>query len=165
VRGKMESLALQEKNLKIVATLSWGLMVISVFLLLRNFAFPNSISSMINFQQATKNFIPPLEINFTIYFIQTGFEFLIYIMVFLFTTFLLKYQNKWRRRLIIILFVAIIFYSLSPLVNYYNIDKIRYGTYASTKLIFSYIWSIILAAFFLLSIKILMKEEIKLLFK
>lgn len=140
-------------------------MVISVFLLLRNFVFPNSISSMINFQQATKNFIPPIEINYTLYFIQTGLEFLLYITVYLFATFLLKYQNKWRRRLINLLFVTVIFFILSPIITYHSIDKVIFGNYATTKLIFSYIWSIILAAYFLLSIKILMKEEIKLLFK
>ncbi|MBX3007629.1 MAG: hypothetical protein KF816_06330 [Melioribacteraceae bacterium] len=161
----MNSLKLRKEMQNIVLVLAWGLLIISVFLLLRNIVFLNSISSMINFQQATKNFIPPVEINFTLYFIQAGFEFLLYVTVFLFSTFLLKYQNKWRKRLIIILVVAIIFYSLSPQINYYNIDKIRFHNFADTKLLFSYIWSIVLSTWFLLTIRIMMKEEIKLLFK
>ncbi|MBX3007611.1 MAG: hypothetical protein KF816_06240 [Melioribacteraceae bacterium] len=161
----METLVSQEKNQKIVRVLSWGLMVISVFLLLRNFVFPNNISSVINFQQATKNFIPPIEINYTLYFIQTGLEFLLYIMVYLFTTFLLKYQNKWRRRLMNLLLVMVLFFILSPIITYHSIDKVIFGNYATIKLVLSYLWSIILSAWLLFTIKRLTKEEIKYLFK
>jgi hypothetical protein len=161
----METLVSQEKNQKVVKLLSWGLIAISAFLLLRYFVFPHSISSMVSLQKITRNFNPPIEINFTLYFIQTSLELLLYILVFVIATFLLKYQNKWRKALIDILIVAIIYFILSPIITYYNIDKVLYGDYANTKLLWSYLWSIILSSIIIVAIKKLMKEEVRMLFK
>jgi hypothetical protein len=86
-------------------------------------------------------------------------------LVFVIATFLLKYQNKWRKALIDILIVAVIYFILSPIINYYNIDKVLYGDYANTKLFWSYLWSIILSSIIIVAIKKLMKEEVRMLFK
>ncbi len=161
----METLASHETIGKNVRILSWGLIVVSVFLLLRGFIFLPSFTSVVNLQLATRNFIPPLEINYTLYFIQAGIEFLLCILVFISATYLLKYRNLWRKTLIYLLIVGIIFFMVSPIITYYNIDIVRFGVVANTKLLWSYLLSIVISIYFIVTIVRLSKEEVKLLFK
>ncbi|MEW6654748.1 MAG: hypothetical protein AB1394_14950, partial [Bacteroidota bacterium] len=132
--------------------------------------------AMITMQSMTKDFNPPVEINFILYFIQSATELLLCIIVFVAATFVLKYKNLWRKVLVYGLIASILFLMVSPLVNYYNflpvsikipgINENSMMSVAKTSiLVWSYTWSIIISAFFIYIIMKLSKEEIKLLFK
>ncbi|MFA5804959.1 MAG: hypothetical protein WC879_09960 [Melioribacteraceae bacterium] len=161
----METLVLQKKNQEVVNIFSWVLIVISAFVLLRSILFLNGYSSMIKMQLITKNFDPPVGINFTLYFIQSGLELLLSIVVFVSATFVLKYSNRWRKVLVYGLIISIIFLMVSPIISYYNIDNVIVGVDKIPRLIWRYSLSIILSTFFIFVIIKLSKEEVKLLFR
>jgi hypothetical protein len=120
---------------------------------------------MITMQGITKNFDPPIGINFTLYFIQNAVELLLCVVVYVSAVYVLKFNNVWRQVLIYGLITSIIFLIMSPIITYYNVHSIIEGFPKISRLIWSYIWSIIFSAFFIFVIMKLSKEEVKLLFK
>lgn len=161
----MEAAALEKKNQELVKILSWILIIISTLVLLRSIFFSHGYSSMITMNLVTKNFDPPLGINFTLYFVQNAIELLLCVVVFVPATFVLKYSDRWRKVLVYGLVVFIIFLMVSPIISYYNIDNVIVGVDKIPRLIWRYSLSIILSAFFVFVIIKLSKEEIKLLFR
>jgi len=170
----METSVSQEKNQQLVKTFSWILIAISVFVLLGSLLFHRGYSSIITLQGITKNFDPPIGINFTLYFIQNAIELLLCIIVYISATFVLKYDDTWRKILLYGLIASIIFLLISPIINYYNMPTLTIKqpggvSYISisktTALIWSYAWSIIFSAFFIFVIVKFSKKEIKQLFK
>lgn len=160
----MESLVLQKKNQEAVSIFSWILIVISTFVLFRSILFLNGYSSMIKMQLITKNFNPPIGINFTLYFIQNAVELLLCVLVYVSAVYVLKFNNVWRQVLVYGLITSIIFLMVSPIISYYNIDNVIVGVDKIPRLIWRYSLSIILSAFFIFVIIKLSKEEVKLLF-
>ena len=119
---------------------------------------------MIKMQLITKNFNPPIGINFTLYFIQNAVELLLCVLVYVSAVYVLKFNNVWRQVLVYGLITSIIFLMVSPIISYYNIDNVIVGVDKIPRLIWRYSLSIILSAFFIFVIIKLSKEEVKLLF-
>jgi len=155
----------QEKNQKLVKAMSWILIFVSVIVLLKSIFFSHGYSAMITMQGITKNFDPPIGINFSLYFIQNAVELLLCVVVYVSTVYVLNFNNKWRQVLVYSLIASIIFLLVSPIITYYNIHSIITGFLKTSRLIWSYVWSIILSAFFIFVILKLSKEEVRLLFK
>ena len=171
----METSYVQAKNQRTVKTFAWILIAISVLLLLRSIFTLQSISAIIMMKDLTREFNPPVDINYTPYFIEHAIELLLCIVVFVSATFVLKFENLWRSVLVYGLTVSIIFLLISPLVDYYNlapwniapmtsIDRKIMNVAKISMLIWSYTWSIIFSAFFTVVIVKLSKEEVKSLF-
>jgi protein-S-isoprenylcysteine O-methyltransferase Ste14 len=163
--GNMETLVSQEKNQKLVKALSWILIFVSAIVLLRSIFFSQGYSAMITMQGITKNFDPPIGINFSLYFIQNAVELLLCMVVYVSAVHVLNFNKKWRQVLVYSLIASIIFLIMSPIITYYNVHSIIVGFPKTSRLIWSYIWSIILSAFFIFVIMKLSKEEVKLLFR
>jgi len=161
----METLVLQNKNRETIKVFSWILIVISTIGLLSSLFVSNGYSSMITMQSITKNFEPPVGINFALYFVQNAVGIILCVVVFVSAAFVLKYNNRWRKVLVYELIVSTIFLMISPIINYYNIDNIIVGVNKIQRLIGYYFLSISLSAFFITVIIKLSKEEVKLLFK
>lgn len=161
----METVVLQNNNRDTIKVFSWILIVISTIGLLSSLFVSNGYSSMITMQSITKNFDPPIGINFTLYFIQNAVGILLCVVVFISAAFVLKYNNRWRKMLVYGLIISIIFLMISPIINYYNIDNVLVGVNKIQRLIGYYFLSIILSAFFIYVIIKLSKQEVKLLFK
>ena len=121
----MEEVVNQAKNQKLVKILSWILIVASVLVLLKEVFLTQGYLAMFNMEQITKNFDPPIEINFTLYYIKSGIEFLLCIVVFVSATFVLKYKNFWRKVLVYGLIASIIFLFVSPLIDFYNFPTVK----------------------------------------
>ncbi|MCL6100534.1 MAG: hypothetical protein M1391_18405 [Bacteroidetes bacterium] len=171
----MEASYVQAKNQRTVKTFAWILIAISVLLLLRSIFTLQSVSAIIMIKDLTRKFNPPMDINYTPYFIEHAIELLLCIVVFVAATFVLKFENLWRNVLVYGLTVSIIFLLISPLVDYYNlapwgiepmtsIDKRIMNITKTSMLIWSYTWSIIFSAFFTVVIIKLSKKEVRSLF-
>ncbi len=170
----MEIAVSQEKNQNLIKTLSWILIFVSAIVLLRSIFFARGYSSMITMQRITKNFDPPIGINFTLYFIQKAVELLLCVVVYVSSVYVLKFNKKWRKVLVYSLITSIDYLIVSPVINYYNmpalkIEPIGGGSYVNfsktSVLVWSYVWSITLSAFFIFVILKLSKKEVRLLFK
>ncbi|MDQ7815573.1 MAG: hypothetical protein RDU14_00945 [Melioribacteraceae bacterium] len=172
----MEEVVNQAKNQKLVKILSWILIVASVLVLLKEVFLTQGYLAMFNMEQITKNFDPPIEINFTLYYIQSAIEFLLCIVVFVSATFVLKYKNFWRKVLVYGLIASIIFLFVSPLIDFYNFPTVKIKGIGGverefmevpriTIFLWSFTWSIIFSIFFIYVIYKLSKPEVKLLFK
>ena len=164
-RDNMKTLASQEKNKEAVKEYSWALIVMSIILLLLGVFVSRGYSPMINMRSLTKNFNPPMEINFTLYFFQKAVELLLCIVVFLSATFVQKFSERWRKILLYSLIASIIYLFVSPIITYYNFDRLIHGLDVTSKLIGNYAAAIVFSAFFIVIIIKLSKEEIRLLFK
>lgn len=171
----MEELVNEEKNKKLIKTIGWILIFISVLVLFKNAVFPSEYSDKITQMRISKNFVPPLEIDYTIFFIQRGIEIILCLVIYLSAAFVLKFNKTSRTALIYSLSAAIIYLVIYPLVNYYfpsiavelfsERDQVIVNELRNSKLIWSYAWSVLLTAFFIYTIRTLSKDEIKLLFK
>ena len=161
----MEALVLEEKNQKLVKVLSWILIVVSALVLLKSIFFSHGYSAMITMQGITKNFDPPIGINFTLYFIQNAVELLLCMVVYVSAVHVLNFNKKWRQVLVYGLIASIIFLIMSPIITYYNVHSIITGFPKTSRLIWYYFWSMILLAFLIYVIMKLSKEEVRLLFK
>ncbi|MDF1612672.1 hypothetical protein [Stygiobacter electus] len=171
----MEIEATKEKNLKLVKVLSWILIILSAFFILRSFASLRGYIAMINMESITKNFNSSIKINYNLYFIQSVFELLLFTLILISSIFVLKSRNKWRKALIYGLIVSTVFFIVSPIINYMNfpmvnikmmdINESKMMNIAKTSiLIWSFTRSVIISVFFIYVIIKMSKEEIKLLF-
>ncbi len=161
----MEAIVSQEKNQKLVKALSWILILVSAIVLLKSIFLAHGYSAMVTMQGITKNFDPPIGINFTLYFIQNAGELLLCMVVYVSSVHVLNFNSKWRQVLVYSLIASIIFLLVSPIITYYNVNSIIVDFPKTSRLIWSYVWSIILSAFFIFVIMKLSKEEVRLLFK
>lgn len=171
----MEGLTVEEKNKKLIKTIGWILILISVFVLLKNSVFPSEYSDRLTQMKISKNFDPPANIDYTIFFVQRGIEIILCLGIYLSAAYVLKLNNTSRRALIYFLSAAIIYLVIYPLVNYYfppidvelynEKDQAIVNELRKSKLIWSYVWSVLLTVFFIYAIRTLLKKEIKLLFK
>lgn len=166
----------EEKNKKFVKTTAWILIVGSVLVLLGRLAVTQGYRAMIEMQLLTKNFDPPFSMNFTIYYIQCAIEIILCIIIFVSSTYILQYKEKFLQLLIYSLIAAIAYLLFYPLFNYFNFPELtmRYDDGTGTKfmkiakssmLFWEYLWSIILSAGLFFVIHKLSEEEVKSLFK
>jgi hypothetical protein len=171
----METNVLQGKNQKLVRMLSWILIVVSALVLLSTVFTLHDLSSMVTMQGITKNFNPPVELNFAPYLIKNAIELLLCVIIFISSTFVLKYKKVWKQILVYSLIASIIFLVISPLMTFYNptflkIDSLKnaekemMNVAKTSMLIWSYIWSIIFSVFLAYVIWKLSRKEIKVLF-
>lgn len=170
----MEEKLAEEKTKKAVKIIAWILIVISVFVLLKNSVFPSEYSDKLIQMKISKMFVPPMKIDFTIFFLQRGIEIILCLVIYLSTAFVFKFNKNSRKALIYSLSVAIIYLAIYPLINYYfppiavelfnERDQVIINDLRNSKLIWSYGFSVLLMAFFIYTIRILLKAEIKLLF-
>ncbi len=161
----MEGVVSQEKNQKLIRTLSWILIFVSAIVLLKSIFFSRGYSAMIVMYGITKKFDPPIGINFTLYFIQKAVELLLCVVVYVSAVYVLKFNNKWRQVLVYSLIVSIIFLIMSPIFTYYNVHNGIEEFPKTSRLIWSYVWSMILLAFLVYVIMKLSQDEVKALFK
>lgn len=171
----MEELTVEEKNRKLVKTIGWILILISILVLLKNSVFQSEYSDRLTQMKISENFNPPANIDYTIFFIQRGIEIIFCLAIYLSAAYVLKLNKTFRRALIYLLSAAIIYLVIYPLVNYYfppiNVelynerDQTIINELRKSKLIWSYVWSILLTTFFIYAIRTLLKKEIELLFK
>lgn len=172
----MEEKLNEDKNKKFVRIIAWILIVVSVLVLLGRLAVTQGYRAMIEMQGLTKNFDPPFSMNFTIYYIQSAVEIILCTLVFISSTFLLQYKEKFRQLLIYSLIAAIAYLLIYPIINYFNFPELtmRYDDGTGTKimkiaksttLIWAYIWSVVITAGLVFVIHKFSKEEIKILFK
>lgn len=172
----MEVVVLQEKNQKLIKALSWILIFVSAIVLLRSIFTLQGLSTMVTLQGITKNFNPPVELNFTPYIIKSAIELLLCIVVFVSATYVLKFNKVWRQILVYSLIASIIFLIISPLITYYNPTFLKIDSFRNTEkgtmnvvktsmLIWSYTWSIAFSIFFVYVIMKLSQEEVRVLFR
>jgi len=177
----MENLTPIEKTQKNIKILTWILLVGSGLILLWSLFMSVGFINMIHLKNITKNFDPPIQINFTLYFILTAIKLLLSILIFLSSIFVLKYNDNWRKVLIYVLFAAILFLLIAPIVNYFNfpmqnfvapkgmgkemlMEKEMLNMAKSSMLIFSYILSFVIIAFNVYAIKKMTNKEVVKLF-
>jgi len=172
----MEEIVTQQKNQKLVKTIAWILIVLSALVLLRSVFSLQSLSTIVTLKGITKNFNPPVELNYAPFIFQSAIELLLCVIVFVSASYVLKFKKIWKQVLIYGLIASIIYLFVSPLINYYNptflaidalndLQKKMLDEVRESFLIWSYTWSVIISAFFIYTIIKLSKEEIKLLFK
>ncbi len=161
----MEAVVLQEKNQKLIKTLSWVLIILSAVVLLKSLFFARGYSSMITMQGITKNFDPPIGINFTLYFIQQAVELLLCVVVYVSAVYVLKFNNVRRKVLVYCLVASIIFLIVSPIITYYNVHNGIEEFPKTSRLLWYYFWSMILLAFLIYVTMKLSQKEVKALFK
>ncbi|MEW5842197.1 MAG: hypothetical protein AB1775_02930 [Bacteroidota bacterium] len=161
----MKTLPSQEKNKEAVKEYSWALIIMSIIFLPGGVFISRDYSQIINMRSLTRNSNPPIEINFTLYFLPKAVELLLCIVVFVSATFVLKFSERWRNILVYSLIVSIIYLAVLPIVTYYNFDRILHGLDLTSELIGNYAEAVVLSAFFIVIIIKLSKEEIRLLFK
>lgn len=106
----------QEKKQELVKTLSWILLIVSALLLFLNLFFSKGYSTMLSMLGISKLYNPPLEFNFNLYLfiIQFVIEMLLCVVVFISASYVLKYNNIWRKVLVYTLIVSIVFLFVSP---------------------------------------------------
>lgn len=171
----MQEIVIQQKNQKLVKVLSWILIVLSAFVLIRSAFALQSLSAMVTIKGITKNFNPPVELNFTPYIIQSGVEILLCAVIFISAAYVLKFRKVWKQILIYSLVASIIFLLVSPLIHYYNPTFLKLDSVNSLEkeiiditkrsmLIWSYTWSILISVYFVYVIHKLSLREIKILF-
>jgi len=172
----MDTLTQFDKEKKHVTILSWILIIGSALILLKTLLLINGYSSMIKLQSATNDFNPPVQINFTLYFISNAIELLLSIIVFVAAVFVLQYKNLWRKVLITGLIASIVFLLVSPIINFSafqfphmvmmkGMDRMMLSSVKTSMLIWSYFWSIVMTIFFIFVIKTLSKKEVQKLFQ
>ena len=144
----MNNSNLASNNSKIVKILSWVLIIGSVLILLKFLFMLNGYLSVFNNYQITRNFDPPVEYNYTYFLIFAILETILCIIVFISSTFVLKFKESWRKILIYSLVASIIVFFTSPklMVN-------------------AFWWSTIISLFLATVVIILSKKEIRVLFK
>lgn len=132
----MEEKLNEEKNKKFVRIIAWILIIVSVLVLLGRLAVTQGYRAMIEMQGLTKNFDPPFSMNFTIYYIQSAVEIILSTLVFISSTYLLQYKEKFRQLLIYSLITAIAYLLIYPIINYFNFPELtmRYATEPGQKL-------------------------------
>ena len=123
----MKTLPSQEKNKEAVKEYSWALIIMSIIFLLGGVFISRGYSQIINMRSLTRNSNPPIEINFTLYFLPKAVELLLCIVVFVSATFVLKFSERWRNILVYSLIVSIIYLAVLPIVTYYNFDLLLHG--------------------------------------
>lgn len=172
----MDDLIQQNKEQKTVKIFSWILIAGSLFVFLKVLLVLNGYAGMINMQQITKNFDPPIQMNFTLYFVLSGIELLLNILIFISAVFVLKYSDLWRRILIYALIFAILYLLISPILSYNNfmmrdtlmikgMEKEMLKSAKSSLLIWSYFWSVVISIFFFVVIKKFSNKKTKELFE
>lgn len=167
----------QEKKQNLVKVLSWILLILSALILFLNLFFSEGYSAMLSMLGISKLYDPPLEFNFNLYLFITQFviEMLLCVVVFISAAYVLKYNNKWRKVLVYALIVSIVFLFVSPIINYYNLPLLKIEYYSerdlvivnaskTSRLLWSYVGSLVLTGFFSYVIMKLSKEEIKKIF-
>lgn len=171
----METSYVEAKNQRTVKTFAWILIALSILLLVRSIFTLQGISSIITIKSLTRKFNPPLDINYTPFFIQSSIELLLCIVVFLAATFVLKFKNLWRNVLVYGLTASIIFLFIMPVINYYNmppwtissmgdLERQMLNAARTSMLIWSYTWTMIFSTFFVVVIVKLTKKEVRSLF-
>jgi hypothetical protein len=172
----VEEIIIQQKNQKLVKVLSWVLIVLSALVLIRSVFTLQSLSTVVTIKGITKNFNPPVELNFAPFIIQSAIEILLCVVIFVSATYVLKFRKVWKQILIYSLIASIIFLIVSPLINYFNPTFLKVDGFNSAekemmnivkgaRLMWSYTWSILFSIFFVYVILKLSREEIKILFK
>ncbi|GBD90441.1 hypothetical protein BMS3Abin04_01158 [bacterium BMS3Abin04] len=172
----MDDLNQINREQKYVQIFSWILIVGSILIFLKALLALNGYAGMINMQQLSKNFNPSIQMNFTLYFVLSGIELLLSILIFISAVFVLKYSDLWRRILIYGLILAILYLVIFPILYYNNfmmrdtmmikgMEKEMLKLAKSSFLIWSYFWSVIVSIFFVFVIKKLSNEKTKELFK
>ena len=144
----MDNYNVNDKNSKTVKVLSWVLIFGSALILLKFLFMLKGYLSVFNNYQMTKNFDPPIEYNYTYFLIFAILEIILCIIVFISSSFVLKFRESWRKILIYSLVASIIVSFISP--------KLMSN---------ALLWSTILSLFLLVAIIILSKKEIKVLFR
>ncbi len=116
----MEEIVNQQKNQKFVKTIAWILIVLSALVLLKSVFSLQFLSTLVTVKGITKNFNPPVELNFAPSIIQSLIELLLCVIVFVSAAYVLKFKKVWKQILIYGLIASIIFLFVSPIINYYN---------------------------------------------
>lgn len=171
----MGNINLIEKTQKNIKILTWVLIIGSGMILLSALFILGGYSNMIYLQSRTKSFNPPVQINFSLYFVLNAIKLLLSIVIFLFAIFVLKYKDNWRKVLVYTLTTAVLYLLVSPIVNYLyfpmqdlvspkGMEKEMLNMAKSSMLIFSYIWSFVFIAFFIYVIKRMTNMEVVKLF-
>jgi len=164
------------KEQKYVKIFVWILIVGSVLIFLKALLALNGYAGMINMQQLSKNFDPPIQMNFTLYFVLSGIELLLSIIIFVSAVFVLKYSDLWRKVLIYGLILSVLYLVISPIIYYNNflmrdtimlrgMEKNMLSLAKSSFLIWSYFWSVVISIFLVVVIKKLSDQKTKELFK
>ncbi len=161
-----------QKGIKIFA---WILIAGSVFVFLKVLLVLNGYAGMINMQRVYQNFDPPIQMNFTLYYVLSGIELLINILIFISAVFVLKYSDLWRRILIYVLIFAILYLLISPILDnnfmmrdtmmIKGMEKEMLKFAKSSFLIWSYFWSVVISLFFVVVIKKFSNKKTKELFE
>ena len=171
----MDDLIQKNKEQKTVKIFSWILIAGSVFVFFKVLLVLNGYAGMINMQQITKNFDPPIQMNFTLYYVLSGIELLLNILIFISAVFVLKYSDLWRRILIYVLIFAILYLLISPILDnnfmmrdtmmIQGIEKEILKFAKSPFLVWSYFWSVVISLFFVVVIKKFSNNKTKELFE
>lgn len=171
----MDDLIQKNKEQKTVKIFSWILIAGSVFVFFKVLLVLNGYAGMINMQQITKNFDPPIQMNFTLYYVLSGIELLLNILIFISAVFVLKYSDLWRRILIYVLIFAILYLLISPILDnnfmmrdtmmIQGIEKEILKFAKSPFLVWSYFWSVVISLFFVVVIKKFSNKKTKELFE
>jgi hypothetical protein len=161
-----------ETSKRIINFYCWGLIILPIVIWFSHLIITNCYFGMINLEYITKNFIPPVQINFGVYLLASLVELLLCLLLFLSSSFVLKYKNSWRKILVITLIVSILFLFVSPLIYdmVFQSEQVRIrlaknnnetaGISRVTIMVWSYIRSIILSVFFLVIIRKLTDKNV-----
>jgi len=164
-----------EKTQKNIKILTWILLVGSGLILLSSLFMVVGFTNMIHLQNLTKDFNPPVHINYTSYFILNAIKLLLSILIFLSSIFVLKYNDNWRKVLVYTLLASILYLLVSPIVHYVyfpmqdlaspkGMEGEMVNMARTSMLAFSYILSFVLIAFVVYTIKRLTNKEVLKLF-
>ncbi len=150
---------------------SWLLILFTLIVFFKYLFDYNGFFSMLKLQVLTKDFNPPANINFTLFFFMKGIELFLNILILITAIFVMSYKNISRKILIYTLLVTIVFYLGTPIIRYAylpqtGISSVRLGeminfTENYSSVIVTYFWPFVTSVFFIITIKKFSKEEIR----
>lgn len=172
----MEELIVNGKNKKLIKMFAWILIVLSAILFIRSlFAlfFYSYAINQLSPSEHPYHFVKPY---YSVYIIEYAIESIICVFILVSSMFVLKLKNNWRKVIIYILSVAILYLIVYPIVNYYNhlslqtiankLSEINlHNAFTESFSMWYYILPVLLAVFYVYVIIKLSREEIKILFK
>ncbi|MFA7419831.1 MAG: hypothetical protein WCZ90_09110 [Melioribacteraceae bacterium] len=171
----MEEIIVNEKNNKLIKMLAWILIVLSAILLIR------SLFALFFYSYVLNQLITPDHpFHFTkpyyfVYIIEFVIEFIICAFILISSIFVLKLKNNWRKGLVNVLAVGLLYLIVYPIVNYYNhltlqtltnklIEKNLNNGFNESYSIWYYVPTVLIAVLFIYVIKKLSEAEIKSIF-
>lgn len=169
----MKEILSQLKNQRSVKTFAWNIIVVAslaiIYGLIGITLYLLFMGNHIDFQTVPLNSLSSF-LNPRLYFLQSIIQIIISLLLILCSKNVLRYYEKWRKALIIVMIITILFLIIIPIINIHNIPNIdtaleSWGNAKIRIVTWSITTSLCLGGFFCIAIIRLSEENVKRLFR